>query len=287
MNGLNAIDRGLSRRRLVSVGFRLFLALAIAVPLLPAPRAAHATTPPGPCEAWEEGQGGLAGGQVYVCNCWAVPGDPPVKCEWVLFEEAALEANANLKYATAQLDYGGDYAGMLRAGADAIGPWEHFMLSGSGAGDGTWVVRSVENRKLVSAEFAYPGDDNGMLRARANLIGDYEKFYLYQIGPQYALQSYLPPGSTCCYVSTELGFGGIRSAMLRARATVVGAWEKYWKIHLGGSFLLSSTPPAGGAKAPLGATTVACPAALTSMLDVPCERLIPPDTDPMKVVFLK
>ena len=139
----------------------------------------------------------------------------------------------------------------------------------------------------MTAEFGFGGSNNGIVEAQAVVIDDWEKFYLYQIGSQYAFQSYLPPNSTCCYVSTEIGYGGSEYGVLRARAYSVGSWERYWIIGLGGFSAMgsaiqtplghTSTSPTSPGNVPVTyAGAVACPSWLLSQLhNAACKKLIP------------
>ena len=55
----------------------------------------------------------------------------------------------------------------------------------------------------------------------------WEKFKIERWGPNgsmYTIRSL----RYSRYVSTELGYGGVRHNMLRARASSVGPWEKYF-----------------------------------------------------------
>lgn len=134
----------------------------------------------------------------------------------------------------------------------------------------------------MSQEFGYGGFRWGELRARSNVIRQTEKFFVYQIGSQYAFQSLLPPNSTCCYVSAEIGDGGGYYGMLRARSYSVGSWELFSLFDLGGfgggfspmRSASTQTGVAGGAPL-IYAKSVECPASLRATLKEPCKKLIP------------
>jgi len=81
-----------------------------------------------------------------------------------------LRSNANGKYVSAELGYGGALNGVLRARATVVGPWEKFTFSQ------LW-ARSDANGKYVSAELGYGDALNGVLRARATVLGPWEKFW--------------------------------------------------------------------------------------------------------------
>jgi hypothetical protein len=238
--------------------------------------------PPGACTPEEDGNRIGYNGVWYECRCSRIPGTTVWACNWVQVSKDALEANANYDYVSTELGYGGSYYAMLRARAYSIGPWEQYSLGDSNAGNGTWALRSLANDRYVTAEFGFGGSNYGILEAQAVVIDDWEKFYLYQIGSQYAFQSFLPPNSTCCYVSTEIGYGGSEYGVLRARAYSVGSWEKYWIIGLGGFSAVAPASPSSVANTSVATTSlpsakaVACPAWLTAQLNgVPCKKLIP------------
>ncbi|MEU9448693.1 hypothetical protein [Streptomyces sp. NPDC048277] len=126
------------------------------------------------------------------------------------------------KYVSAELGYSGDDYGMLRARADAIGPWEQFDICRNDVTN-TYAIRSSNSGKYVSAELGYSGDDYGMLRARADGIGPWEQFTFEPTGSGYAIRS----SSNGKYVSAELGYTGDQYGMLRARADGIGPWEQF------------------------------------------------------------
>jgi hypothetical protein len=72
-------------------------------------------------------------------------------------------------------DSGSKYA-MLRARANAIGPWEQYSLYELGGS--LYAIQSRANGLFVSAELGYGGSYYGMLRARASAVGPWEQFYL-------------------------------------------------------------------------------------------------------------
>jgi len=84
-----------------------------------------------------------------------------------------ITSQANGLLVSAELGYTGGDAGMLRARANAIGPWERFFIDNFGT---FATITSAANGLLVSAELGYTGDDAGMLRARATAIGPWEQF---------------------------------------------------------------------------------------------------------------
>jgi hypothetical protein len=157
--------------------------------------------------------------EITTCNNWS----------WII-------SFANSRYTSAELGYGGDLYGMLRARATNPGPWEEFQICGRW--DSTlntrinWIV-SNRNLRYVSAEVAYTGVDYGMLRARATSLGSWEKFKIERWGPNPAMYT-IKSLRNGRYVSAELGYGGGRYGMLRARATSIGNWEKF--------FILCGTP---------------------------------------------
>jgi hypothetical protein len=130
------------------------------------------------------------------------------------------------KYVTAELGYGGNLYGMVRAARTNPGPWEEWSFCSywSGATKITY-IKNEANDRYVSAELGRTGVDYGMLRARATSIGPWEKFKAERWGPNPSMYT-LKSLANNRYVSVELGYGGGRHAMLRARATSIGSWEK-------------------------------------------------------------
>ena len=127
---------------------------------------------------------------------------------------------SNAKYVSAELGYGGNLNGMLRARASLPGPWETFRICTDGTAH--W-FNSQANGKYVSAELGRTGTDHGMLRARASSVGPWERFEIGRYGNYDTIKSL----ANNRYVSAERGYGGVRAGMLRARATTVGPWEKF------------------------------------------------------------
>jgi hypothetical protein len=259
--------RTLVRRLAILVALVVVLGTVISAHVM----VVNASNPPGPCLASENGQIKVVNGVIYKC---LVSGGAHV---WVKVGIIAMQANANLMYVSAELGYGDGYYGMLRARSSGVGVQEQYALAN--LGNGLWALNSQANNLSVSAEFGYSGGDHGMLRARANDIEDYEKFYLYQVGSQYAFQSYTQPG-TCCYVSTEIAYGGAEYAMLRARATSVGGWERY-NFHFYSSFPSSLSATEAGATPSVGKAigapkfdSVAATCDLPSGATVSCLKLL-------------
>jgi hypothetical protein len=258
-------------RRLIA-GFQVLVLLVLATLAVTLnATTALATSPPGPCLISEDGDQQLTpDGLFWECRC--IAGQSGVVCAWVVIEDDSEEGLANGLFVTAELGYVGDYYGMLRSRSDVIGPWQQFSIGGSGAGDGTWAIRSLANRLYVSSEFGQSGDLYGMNRARANVIAGWEKFFLYQLGPNtYTWESYEPVGVPCCYVSTELGYGGDAYAMLRSRSYSVGPWEQYAFFRLGSA-------PVGSGSAIANAKRIPCPTSVQAMTSESCQQLIPSDT---------
>lgn len=99
-------------------------------------------------------------------------------------------------------------------------------------------LTSLATNKLVTAELNYSGYKWGMLRARTPKarVGKWEKFrictyrdeqgeFLYQTLYSVAAQH---------YVSAEYDYPGADRAMLRARSSKVGPWEKFELACLNG-----------------------------------------------------
>ncbi|MFB4303576.1 hypothetical protein [Actinomadura sp. NTSP31] len=145
-----------------------------------------------------------------------------VGCEVSLPDPAFISSDANGRYVSAELGYDDGDWGMLRARADAIGPWEHYTFHCSNS---TWWLQSDANGRYVSAELGYSGGDGGMLRARADVVGPWEKFALYRgaASGTWAIRS-LENGR---YVSAELRYDDGDAGMLRARNATIGPWEQF------------------------------------------------------------
>lgn len=136
-------------------------------------------------------------------------------------QAVTITSAANRRYVSAELGYGGDRSGMLRARATAVGPWEQFAVCEYGS---RYVIGSLANGRYVSSELGWGGDNYGMLRARASQIGPWEQYYIGVYGSNVTIRS----AANGRYVSTELGWGGSNYGMLRARATAIGPWELYY-----------------------------------------------------------
>jgi hypothetical protein len=87
----------------------------------------------------------------------------------------ALRSRANGRFVTAELSWGWDRYGLLRARATEIGAWEKFRIPEV---DAPTTIQSVANDRYVSAELESPGISHGMLRARATQVGSWELFEL-------------------------------------------------------------------------------------------------------------
>jgi hypothetical protein len=89
-------------------------------------------------------------------------------------------------------------------------------------------LRSDANGRYVTTELNYSGADHAMLRARrTGSPGAWEQYeFCWGVNgndANLAIRS-LANGR---WVSAELGYGGGRYAMLRARATRIGPWETF------------------------------------------------------------
>jgi hypothetical protein len=130
-----------------------------------------------------------------------------------------LRSDANGKYVSVEMAYGGVDKYMLRARASTVGSWERFEFCwGVNNNPANVAIRSLRNGKWVSAELGYGGGRYGMLRARADRIGPWETF------SGFAGFRSLANGK---YVTAELGYTGSLDAMLRARADSYGPWERF------------------------------------------------------------
>ncbi len=139
--------------------------------------------------------------------------------------QVALLAYANGLFVSAELGYGGDHNGELRARANSIGPWEQYAITPV---SGDTIALQAANGKYVSAELNYPGASNGMLRARSDSVGPWEKYVMqpYYV-PQTGTSGFALTAWNSRVVSAEVNYGGGDAGMLRARATGVGPWELF------------------------------------------------------------
>lgn len=135
---------------------------------------------------------------------------------------------ANGRLVSAEFGYGSsDWRyGMLRARATSEGPWEEFYVCFNGSNS---TIQSLHDGSYVSAELGYGTSDYrwGMLRSRASSAGAWERYTFASCGTDcVTIQS---STSFHRFVSAELGYGSTdyRWGMLRARATTVGAWERF------------------------------------------------------------
>jgi hypothetical protein len=89
-------------------------------------------------------------------------------------------------------------------------------------------LRSDANGRYVSTELNYTGVDKYMLRARrTGSPGAWEQYeFCWGINNNPA-QVAIRSKANFRWVSAELGYGGGRYGMLRARATSIGPWETF------------------------------------------------------------
>jgi Protein of unknown function (DUF2599) len=140
-----------------------------------------------------------------------------------------------------ELAYSGPNYGMLRV-KDPAAPQANYIFTMVCLNDQEFAIRAP-NGRYVSAELGYSGSDNGMLRARATAIGSWERFRFESL---YGITNYRYDGAFKSvangkYVSVEQGYAQTdsRYAMLRARATAIGPWERlllHWRD--GGGFAM-------------------------------------------------
>ena len=79
----------------------------------------------------------------------------------------------------------------------------------------------------VTAEIGYTGRYDAMLRAARDDIGPWEEWTICSYMSGATKISYIKNEYNDRYVSAELSYTGADDAMLRARATTVGPWEKF------------------------------------------------------------
>jgi hypothetical protein len=90
----------------------------------------------------------------------------------------SIFTNANGRWASTEINYGGPDRNMLRARATSIGPWEQYRIYCIDPEDrpGAFAIYSTASDRYVAAELGYKGDDYGMLRARSSDVGAWEAF---------------------------------------------------------------------------------------------------------------
>jgi hypothetical protein len=137
-----------------------------------------------------------------------------------------IRSNANGRYVSAELGYGGSYYATLRARATAVGPWERYTVCRD-TSNGLTDFLSEANNRAVAAELGYPGSYYATLRARTSTsaIGPWELF-VTPANPG-GHRTWIASRANGRYVSAELGYGGSYYATLRARATALGPWESF------------------------------------------------------------
>jgi hypothetical protein len=138
----------------------------------------------------------------------------------------------NGKFVSAELNYTGNNYAMLRARANAVGPWERFYECRDES-TGWEVFQSQANGLYVAAEVNYTGGNYAMLRARTpgSSIGPWEQFYTPGWG-SITNDHVIISEANSLYTAAELTYTGSNYAMLRARSTAVGSWEQ-WIYHYG------------------------------------------------------
>jgi hypothetical protein len=96
-------------------------------------------------------------------------------------------------------------------------------------------ITSIANNNFVSTELGYAGNNYAMLRARATAEGPWEKYNVCYHPSSRFNQGYwtIQSQANGLYVSAELGYAANEYAMLRARASIVGPWERYNVVSCG------------------------------------------------------
>ncbi|WP_184731674.1 fascin domain-containing protein [Saccharopolyspora phatthalungensis] len=133
----------------------------------------------------------------------------------------SIRSWANNRYVSAELNWGGNGYGTLRARADRVDAWERFTICQNGLAS---TIRSEANGKYVSAELNWSGNGNGTLRARADRVDAWEQFSFGNCGQDCVSIRSTANGK---YVSAELNWSGNGNGTFRARADRVDAWENF------------------------------------------------------------
>jgi len=142
---------------------------------------------------------------------------------------AALKSRANGMYLSAELGYGGNLYGALRARSSSIGPWERFELCQRtevimGAPSYISTLQSLANGKFVSADWNLSGSQRGILRAGWATTAQGWEFFQIDAG-NHPAKIFVTSGLV--YASAEMGYPGDLYGVVRARAANVGLWEQY------------------------------------------------------------
>ena len=141
----------------------------------------------------------------------------------------AIRSAENGKFVRAEIGATGVGSGMLRAGYDSAASSGAFTLVWNSS-RGAWALRSNAAGKYVSDNDTAgssvdwsAGSQDAILSAVAATASDWEMFNLYR----YADGTYsFRAKTTGLYVAPELNYSGADYAMLRARSTDRGSWER-------------------------------------------------------------
>jgi hypothetical protein len=156
----------------------------------------------------------------------------PVNCHSI-----ALRAVANGKYVSTEVAYTGTNDGLLRARNDYIGPWEEFHLCDIVGGGRTGYSQAVfSDLNGNNGWWSMEKGLDGRVRARpeGTVIDIWEEFLFVRASgcptdDCYSIRSV----ENNKWVSTEISEPSpYYKGFLRARADVVGPWEKYDIIRL-------------------------------------------------------
>lgn len=89
----------------------------------------------------------------------------------------SIFSDANKKWVSTEIGYGGRDRDMLRARSSTVGAWEEYRILCILGQPGYFTIISDAARRYVAAELGYSRHDYGMLRARSTTAGAWEKFF--------------------------------------------------------------------------------------------------------------
>jgi hypothetical protein len=141
----------------------------------------------------------------------------------------SIRATATSRYVSAELGAPEGSYGVLRARATTVGAWERFRFHESYSGPVDFGFWPAENNRPVQTDIQARGAYQGTLQANGTFdaLSQGDPAMVYDLVPigsgDFAIRSH----ANNRFVSAELGYTGANYGLLRARATTVGAWERF------------------------------------------------------------
>jgi ABC-type phosphate transport system substrate-binding protein len=134
-----------------------------------------------------------------------------------------IKSMANRHYVSADLGQQGALQGVLRARATSVGRWERFECDV--VATNRWTILSDANHRYVSSLLGTSGQLANALRADATAAGSTTANYSFVPVPGCGCFAIRGPNGR--YVSAELANPVGTYALLRARSSTIGPWEKF------------------------------------------------------------